>query len=336
MVRGERDPISIPVDDPSGRGEVRRAAVALAAALDFSEADRGRVALVATEAAGNLHKHATGGEVVLRSLSAAEGGGLELLAVDRGPGMADVGKCLRDGFSTAGSPGHGLGAMGRLADRFDLHSAPGVGTAVLVRVCPGGRPGLPVGTVCLPVAGEDECGDAWAATPDAGRLAVLVADGLGHGPAAAAAARAAVECFRAAPRTDPAAVLHRLHEALRPTRGAAAAVAVVDPFAGTLRYAGVGNISGVVIGPDGRRHGLVSHSGTLGREVRKVQAFDHPWPAGGLLVMHSDGLGSQWDLGRYPGLAARDPALVAGVLYRDARRGRDDCTVLAARPGGPA
>ncbi len=304
----------------------------------MGEEDLARLALVATEMATNLVKHAQGGEVVLRTLTRAEGGGVEVLALDRGPGMADVGRCLKDGYSTAGTAGNGLGAIGRLADVFDIISAPGTGTAVVARVRPAGAaaPATMVGAVSLPLAGEDVSGDAWAVETVNDRTVILVVDGLGHGSPAAVAAREAVRVFRSVVRAEPVEIVHSLHAALRSTRGAAAAVAVIDRAAGRLRYAGVGNIAGVVAGPTARQ-GLVSLGGTLGHEVRKVSAFEYPWPAGGLLVMHSDGLASQWDLGRYPGLTGRHPALIAGVLYRDYRRGRDDVTALAVRDsaGGP-
>jgi anti-sigma regulatory factor (Ser/Thr protein kinase) len=325
----------IPVTDPSGAGEARRTAVALAAALDLSEDVRGRAALVATEVATNLVKHAKGGEVVLRSLSAAEGGGLEVLAFDRGPGIADLARCLRDGYSTAGTAGAGLGAVRRQSDLFDLASVVGAGTVLVARVRERPAPtpppaGVAVGAVCLPVGGEEVCGDAWAVETTPVRTAILVVDGLGHGLPAATAAREAVRVFRGAAHQEPADVMHALHAALRPTRGGAAAVAVIDHAARALRFAGVGNVAGAVVALD-RRQGLVSLNGTLGHAVRKVQTFEYVWPAGAVLVMHSDGLSSQWDLARYPGLAARHPAVAAGVLFRDYRRGRDDATVLVAR-----
>jgi anti-sigma regulatory factor (Ser/Thr protein kinase) len=330
------------VTDASAAGEVRRTAAALAAGLEFAEEDQGRVALVATEAASNLAKHASNGQVVLRSVSAAEGGGVELLALDRGPGIADLARCLRDGFSTAGTAGAGLGAIRRLADVFDVTSTPGLGTALVARLRRRGgaapaATGVEVGAVCLPVAGEEASGDAWSVESSPARTAVLVVDGLGHGLLAATAATEAVRVFRKNPAAEPAEVMHALHAALRPTRGAAAAVAVIDHPARTLRFAGIGNISGTILAM-GRRQGLVSHSGTLGHGVRKVQTFEYVWPAGAVLVMHSDGLGTHWDLGRYPGLAARHPALAAGVLYRDFRRERDDVGVVAVRDAaqGPA
>jgi hypothetical protein len=86
----------------------------------------------------------------------------------------------------------------------------------------------------------------------------------------------------------------------------------------------------VLLSPAGSR-GLFTHNGTVGAQVRKVQEFEYAWPDGGLLVMHSDGLQTRWSMDPYPGLMARHPAVVAGVLYRDFQRGRDDATVLVLR-----
>ena len=66
-------------------------------------------------------------------------------------------------------------------------------------------------------------------------------------------------------------------------------------------------------------------------QLRRIQEFSYPWPSGALLVMHSDGLNTSWDVRGQPGLATRHPSLVAGVLYRDHARGTDDVTVAVAR-----
>jgi hypothetical protein len=65
--------------------------------------------------------------------------------------------------------------------------------------------------------------------------------------------------------------------------------------------------------------------------VAKLQQFQYDLLEGDLLLMHSDGLTSRWKLADYPGLSHRVPALIAAVLYRDFKRGRDDATVLVAR-----
>ena len=326
------------VPDASHVGAVRRSALVLAERAGLDETAGGTLALVVSEAATNLAKHAGGGEVLLRMLGPEEGGGVEMLALDRGPGIRDLPGAQRDGFSTAGTAGHGLGAIGRLATTFDIYSRPGSGTAVLARVQ---RPeGVPtsrteLGVVCLPKPGEHVSGDDWGiAAQRSGGSLVMVADGLGHGPLAADASRAAVMTLLEPEGSRTALeVLKAAHARMRSTRGAAVGILEVGAAAGTVRYAGVGNIAGHIIGPSGTQS-MVSHNGIVGHEMRKTQAFDYQAPPGALIVLHSDGLSSHWRLDTYPGLVLRHPALIAGVLYRDFTRGRDDVTVLAMRLGG--
>jgi anti-sigma regulatory factor (Ser/Thr protein kinase) len=325
--------VTISLTDPSQVGEARRAALSLADLLDFDETDRAKVALVITEATTNVIKHAGEGQVLLRPLDASGRQGIEVLVLDRGPGIADVRRCLQDGFSTFGTPGNGLGAIFRQSAYADLHSSTGAGTALLARLWNGPAPwpdNLQVGAVSVPKSGEEVCGDAWAVARDGERTLFLVADGLGHGPLAADASREAVHAFRQNRTCGPVAILQAAHQSLRGTRGAAVAVAEVDASHGIVRFAGVGNIAGAVVDGSASRS-MVSYNGTVGVEARKFQEFTYPFPRGALLVMHSDGLGSRWDLGAYPGLVCRDPSLVMGVLYRDFQRGRDDVTVLVAR-----
>ena len=111
------------------------------------------------------------------------------------------------------------------------------------------------------------------------------------------------------------------------------AVAQFTPRSGALLYAGVGNIAGTVLDRNGRSHGLVSNNGTVGAYMRAVRPLSCDWPAGDLLVMHSDGLKGAWSLNGYPGLQARHPAIVGAVLHRDFLRGADDATVVVLRRG---
>ncbi|GLC23705.1 SpoIIE family protein phosphatase [Roseisolibacter agri] len=347
-------PVLVPIDHASRVGEARRAVAALAAALGLDEVAQGRAALIATEAAGNLAKHARDGVLLAQAVGPADAPLLELLAIDRGPGMADPARCLRDGFSTAGTPGTGLGAIQRTADLFDLDSHPGRGTVLLahVRNGGGGRPAPPsntllqVGAICLPIAGERACGDAWMVLDDGGRAVVLVVDGLGHGEHAAVAAGAALDATRAAglPRDGvaaygPAATLALLHAALRPTRGAAVGLGLVDGTSGTVRFGGVGNVAAAVMpdvsAPD-RTRGLVSQNGIVGHQARTASEVAERCPPGALLMLASDGVRPQWRLDALPGLARRHPSVIAATLWRDLARGRDDATVLVTRVVGTA
>ena len=168
MITTSGRPIALAIDDATMAGEARRAATALAGRLGFDETERGKVAIVVTEAATNLSKHAKGGEIVIQGLESGTIGGVDILSLDRGPGMEDVDRCRTDGYSRAGSPGAGLGAMARLSALFDIHSLPGVGTAALARLWAEPRPerrrpfSLEFGAASIPVAGEEVCGDSWA------------------------------------------------------------------------------------------------------------------------------------------------------------------------------
>ncbi|WNG54007.1 SpoIIE family protein phosphatase [Archangium gephyra] len=323
---------AIPVTESSQAGHARRTAAALAARLGFKEEAQGKVAIVVSEAAKNLVAHARDGFILLRVLHAGPHVGVEVLALDKGPGMADVERCLRDGFSTAGTSGVGLGAMRRMSTLFDIHSVPGVGTAVVAQLWADQPPPVSrveVGVVCVPMPGEEVCGDSWAVDSKEDRCVFLVADGLGHGPEAARASRAAVVSFLEQAPRGPVELLRGAHQELRSTRGAAVSFASME--GAQLHYAGVGNISAAVVSREGVIQRLVSMNGTLGHQAPRMQQFSYPWSAGATLVMCSDGLATQWKLDGYPGLLARHPALVAGVLYRDFVRGRDDATVLVAR-----
>ena len=165
---------------------------------------------------------------------------------------------------------------------------------------------------------------------------MLVVDGLGHGPLAAEAAHVVVQACRQHHTRAPE-LLAAAHTAAQGTRGAAVGVAEINTATQTLRFAGVGNIAGVVGTATGSR-GLASHNGIVGHNMRRPQAFTAPWSPEAVVVLHSDGLQTRWRLDAYPGLARRQPSLIAGVLYRDFTRGRDDVTVLvvtAPPPLGP-
>jgi hypothetical protein len=189
---------------------------------------------------------------------------------------------------------------------------------------------IAVGAICKPMPGETRCGDGWGCELLADRCILVLVDGLGHGTGAAAAAELAVASVQQHRAKAPAAIVQSAHDALRATRGAALAVAEIDFAQQSIRYCGIGNICATIIAGDNLRH-LVSYNGTAGHEARKIVEFTYPWSANALLIMHSDGLMTRWNLQAYPGLLQRHPSLIAGVLYRDFVRGRDDVTVLAAK-----
>lgn len=305
-------------------GVLRRAMAAEAAKLPGLPA--GDAELVATELATNILRHTTGGYVLTRPA----GGGLELLAVDHGPGMPD-----EPGPPRAGGLGVGLAGVRRRASLFDTYSTRS-GTVVLVRIR-AAEPGAGRwrwGGVSVPLGGSGASGDAWAVAAAGPDLAALVVDGLGHGPEAAAAASAALDAFerqRAAGGwlTD---FPRNAHEAMRGTRGGVLGLCWIEPGEGRFSFAGIGNITCRILTGSDHHHVLGQH-GTLGTALRPPRL--HPtvrtWPPGSAAVLTSDGIDTRWDPASWPGLLRHDPAVIAAVVHRDHARGNDDAAVLVLK-----
>jgi anti-sigma regulatory factor (Ser/Thr protein kinase) len=328
--------IAVPIEGIDQVSAARRAAVAVAKTLQFDETESGRVAVVVSECATNVFKHARRGEILLRATDRDGQSGLEVLALDKGPGMSNIGMCLRDGYSTAGSAGTGLGAIERLSSQCDIYTVEGKGTALLAKIWKNHKdlnapPRHETGAVCVPKAGEEACGDDWGMYEGPEFTNIFVVDGLGHGVSAADCAVLAMQAFYRAPGEEPVGILENVHAALRASRGAAVAVARLDSRERIVRFAGIGNIAGAIQHPQGLRQ-MISVPGISGHDMRRVREFTYAWPEGAIVLLYSDGLASHWSLDSYAGLLSRDPSLLAGVLYRDWSRGRrDDTTVIAVR-----
>jgi len=327
------------VGDQSQVAEVRREASTIGRSSGLGEVDIGRLALVVTELGTNQLKHAARGEILVGLYEDETGSGVEIVGIDRGPGIRNLAESFRDGYSTAGGAGQGLGSLRRQSDIFDIATWPERGTVAVSRVAGRKASHAPLSTrkfswggMSVAISGEDVCGDAYTVRAEGGRLSTVVADGLGHGPIAATASTAAVRAFSAVNQAPPVDILRGMHEALRPTRGAAVAVLQLDAM--TAHYAGIGNIAGAVLRSDGISR-MVSVPGTVGVTQTKARSFTYPAGPGSLVVLTSDGLSTGWQLDLYPGLTRAHPTLIAAVIFRDFSRRRDDATVLVIRVEAP-
>jgi anti-sigma regulatory factor (Ser/Thr protein kinase) len=321
------------IDDPSRVAESRRMATVVAERDGLPPDAVAKVAIVASELGSNLLKHAQRGELHITPLSCRGHRGVEILSIDRGPGMARVSESLKDGHSTAGTSGTGLGAVRRLSDEFDICSQPGKGTILVSQIHARGgasKPQFSVGLASRPVSGESVSGDAWAVRFGENDVLLMVADGLGHGVLAAEASSAAVEAFNRSAEQSPSNLVQVLHGALRGTRGAAVAVASVEFSAARVRFAGLGNIAGTLI-VAGEWHAMVSQNGTAGYEARHIREFIYPWAQDSVIVLHSDGLSTNWNPSAFPGLLRQHPSIIGGLLYRESARDRDDACILVGR-----
>lgn len=326
------------IGDPSEVAPARRGINVLATELGFDAEDAGRAALVATEIGTNLVKHGGGGQLIAQRITSGARSGLQLLGLDKGAGIADIGTCLRDGYSTGGSPGTGLGAMDRMSQHFEIYSRPEQGTAVLAQLWPNSRPPAPeqlqIGSLVIPKPGEHVSGDTWCYHERVEGILVVGIDGLGHGLGAHQAATEACRVFETENHRPALRLMQLLHEALRPTRGAAVTLLEVDWDAGRASSVAVGNVAAAIVnGNEVKR--VAADNGIVGHVMSRPRELQHPCPPGSVLILHSDGLTANWQLDRYPGLMQHHPALVAGVLYRDFTRGRDDSLVVVIRRPPP-
>jgi anti-sigma regulatory factor (Ser/Thr protein kinase) len=327
----------VEVREASQVAEVRRLAVEMARAEQMTEDEIGRLSIVASELSTNLVKYGTRGSVVLSRFAEAGVRGVQLVSVDHGPGLPDLAGAMRDGHSTAGSLGIGLGSMKRVSSLFDIYTVPGQGTAVLARVEHAGprqrkpAPLLALASRGLPKKGQIETGDGWRVRDFGRKQLVCMVDGLGHGPLAALATRRAIAAFEAAGAGDaPADIILSAHSQLKDTRGAVMAVLALDHEAGTGVYCGVGNITAAIV-HSGKAHHLLSVEGIVGYNVRKVRTQQATWPSGSVAILNSDGVSARWSLNKYPGLLAKHPAVIASVLFRDHARDTDDATLLVVK-----
>lgn len=322
---------SFPMTESSQVGEARRFANALCDALQFEEVRKARIGIIANELGNNLVRYTSAGTLMIRRLSLGSREGIEILSMDSGPGL-DVSLVMQDGYTTGTTPGTGLGAVRRQSDEFDIYSSQ-KGSLVVARVygedmSDKSLPQYEVGAVSIPLKGEQLCGDAWCVHQTGAEVKALVVDGLGHGPAANNAAVEAVGVFNSGPDLKPDILLQLIHGRLKSTRGGAVFLLEAGPLG--ISYVGAGNIRALMISEEQSKT-LISQNGTAGLQIRTSKILLQSWNGKEHLVLHSDGIGTRWDLQAYPGILYRHPAIIAAAIYRDHQRGTDDATVVVLR-----
>ena len=124
----ETVPIASSSDVVLARQKVRQWAIE----MKFTLVDQTKLVTAASELARNALEHGKGGQMVIEQVENSIKNGLKLVFEDRGPGISDVDTALRDGFTTGGGMGLGLGGSKRLVNDFQIESEPGKGTRVTV------------------------------------------------------------------------------------------------------------------------------------------------------------------------------------------------------------
>lgn len=184
------------------------------------------------------------------------------------------------------------------------------------------------------VAGESESGDAHLVQATRDGYLVAVVDGLGHGSAAAAAARAAIAALTRKPDEPVLGLVQLCHEALTGTRGAVLSVARVNVLHHSLTWIGVGNVAGLLwfAGASGRTaHAtLLPSAGIVGSELPRLRAEVLALTPGDTLVFATDGVDEAFALA-HPNAAS--PQRLADAILADHAKGTDDALVLVGRYG---
>jgi len=310
---------------------------ALAATAPFSARRLGEIDIVVAEIVSNLAKHAVGGELFVKLVESKGIQGIEIIAIDEGPGMSDVHRMMQDGTSTKNTLGHGLGSIKRLTDFFQVYSQKGWGTIKLCRLfakeLPQARkpPLAEIRSLVVPKPGETACGDGFSEIHTKDSIRLFLGDGLGHGIEAEKAVQTAIEAFKDCPEDSPMEILRYLHTATRKTRGLVGTVAIFNVRDRQWSICGIGNIMT-------RFHGAIlpkthnSYNGIIGLNIpnsMKDTLVTHE--PGQIMTLTSDGIRSRWETLRHPGLLRNDYALLNAAIFKDFARHTDDMSIVSCK-----
>ncbi len=329
--------LALKADDRSYFAILKKQIHAIAAEAGFGEARIGELDIVVAELVSNLVKHAGGGQVLVKLVEESGIQGIEMVSIDNGPGMTDVSRMEKDGFSTKNTLGQGLGAMKRLSDVFQVYSQKAWGTVILIRLYKEELPRfkqaskIEVRSVVIPKPGETNCGDGFFCMNTKEHLKIFLGDGLGHGPAAEKAVNEAGNAFLNCPETDPVEMIRYINNEVKKTRGLVGTIAVFDLYNKKWKVCGVGNISTRISSHTSSKN-LMSYNGIIGLNVpRTLNAQEVEYEKGQYIIMCSDGIKTKWDTTRLTAIQRYDSSILAASILKDFARNTDDMSVAVCK-----
>jgi anti-sigma regulatory factor (Ser/Thr protein kinase) len=334
----------------------------LARAAGFSEQDANKISTAVSELARNIVKYAESGGITIATSAGGSDTSLKLIARDRGPGIPNVEKALKDHFSSSGTLGLGLPGVRRMAKTFDIESTVATGTKVTVtfgtkakpstllnalkksgerrenlRIHGRGTGGVLVedpekssGVDCAyftrPCRGERANGDGVFLDRRGDLILVALIDGLGHGPNAHNVAAAARRYLRDSWVENVVDTMNGLHQTLKGTIGAAAGIGTLSLVDHIFRYVGVGNTIARTLGPDGTH--LMSFEGTLGQNVRSLQQQELMIGPRELLVLYTDGVSERFEMPAFASVKTEAASSIARGIVERFGKDHDDSTCI--------
>ena len=334
----DREQLVFNVEDRSYFALLKKAIHAMAVSMEFSEERTGKLDIIVAEMVTNLVKHAGGGQLIARKLNDKQWGpGIELLALDNGPGIPDLRKMLKDGISTRNTLGQGLGAIHRLSNKCEIYSLKDWGTIVLSRIfkqSPGSynkSGNTIIRGLAIPKPGEEVCGDGFYYKVTKDKVKLFLGDGLGHGKDAAIAVNEAIRIFSHSFEERPADMIREIHREVRKTRGLVACIAIFHFRERLWRVCGVGNILAKVSSHLSNKN-YVAHNGIIGYNIpTTLKDQEIPYEPGQHFIMCSDGIKTRWELAKFPAILNYDLSILSAAIYKDQARHTDDASVLSAK-----
>ena len=307
---------------------------------NFSEVQVGEIDIIVSEVCSNLIKHAGSGELLYRIVDIGNNSIFEIISIDKGEGMDDTVKMMKDGMSTTKTLGQGLGAIERLSDRSQLYSIPKWGTILYSKVTAKAvddktiaKPEFDadIRALCVNKPRETVCGDGYRIKRTPSEIMIFFGDGLGHGEHAKEAIDRAGDFFLQTDEIDPVEIIRSMHENVRRTRGLVATIAVCDRKTQEWKMCGVGNIGARVYSGISYKN-YMSYNGTVGLNIpTTMNPSVFPVEKNQHLIMCSDGIQTRWDLSRYPSIFKYDGTILASAIYKDYTRGSDDSSILVVK-----
>ncbi|MGN6646500.1 MAG: SpoIIE family protein phosphatase [Cytophaga sp.] len=303
----------------------------------FTEQRTGEIDIIVSELISNLLKYAGRGELLYRLSREEDEPVFEVLCLDSGPGIKDIGHSMKDGISSKSTLGHGIGSIQRLSNFSQIYSLPDWGTIVYARCYASVEYNrtLQANTLtrCINVAkpGEQVCGDGAAIRELKDKTLIFLGDGLGHGEFAKEAVDKAIETFNKTNQAAPADIIREMHIVVKKTRGLVATIGILDHSSKQWHISGIGNIStrlqrGLEYKNYSSYNGIIGMNipGRIENNVYQMEKFQQ-------LILCSDGIKTRWDLLHYPAILKYDPMLLAAALYKDQARRTDDMTILIVK-----
>ncbi|WP_020528300.1 SpoIIE family protein phosphatase [Flexithrix dorotheae] len=317
------------ITDKSKIGDFRRFFELYMRSYHFPENFISDVSIIISELGTNLIKYAKGNRWILCRII-KEDKGVEVISCDNGPHIKFMKKAIEDGFSSSGSLGHGLGSINRLSDQFLYYNSPVFGNSLISRKFieedSRKKSALNYDWICVPMQGEDFCGDAVAIEELKDETKILLLDGLGHGPEASLASRNAVKIFKENAQENLVELLQLMDKGIKGSRGCVLGMARFLKKENKLQYIGIGNISAFIKKTSGRKV-FISYPGIVGNQVKKYKMLEEEFNKGDTLLMHSDGIRDCGLLNLEP-LRNQIPIIMASAIFSKQARINDDSSIL--------